>query len=278
MLNPILSKNEAFLNLEIELSKTIPNFTRIAEAIEKTPPSILSLAITNDMGFTYLIDYYFRHIDNRIVKSILQHPMFEHEALKELFSCQVTAYDKALIQGKPLPDLFSSYWSNLSKAEYAILFQTLVKSQSNTFVLKGILEKVDLVHIRMMTASGTIKSDQLLSFFKNLGSDLQKFAAKDMNIYDFAVDLAITNSDETFLNFLDEYTLVFVQLRMVASFVEEVESQIKKNNGKNLTYLEIMTICSHIPKDCIEVTLDIYHDKKWVSLNEKKSILEFYGK
>ena len=55
-----------------------------------------------------------------------------------------------------------------------------------------------------------------------------------MNIYDYAFDLAVANSDADFLAFLDEYTVVFVQLRLVSSFVDEIESEINQNAGHNL--------------------------------------------
>ena len=57
-----------------------------------------------------------------------------------------------------------------------------------------------------------------------------------MNIYDYAFDLAVANSDDDFLAFLDEYTVVFVQLRLVSSFVDEIEKQKqkqRKNKARN---------------------------------------------
>ena len=41
----------------------------------------------------YLIDYYLRHMDYKSLK-IFKNPMFSHDALVELFYCQVTAYHK----------------------------------------------------------------------------------------------------------------------------------------------------------------------------------------
>lgn len=278
MTTKTILNNENFLELNREINKSIPNFSKIQDAIAKTPPAILSIAIVEDVGFTYLLDYYLRHIDPKIVKSILHNPMFTHEAMVELFFCQVTAFDKALIQKKPLPDLFSSYWSELSKAEYAILFKNLLKKKTHIPVLKIIFEKIDLVYIKMMTNSGALKSNTILDFFKGLGNDIQKFAANDIHLYDYAFGLALNNSDDEFLAFLEDYTVVFVQLRLVASFVDEVEAEIKKNSGKNISYMKITEICSHVPKDCLSVTLDIFKDKKWITENEKKSIEEIYNK
>lgn len=278
MKNNSLLTNENFLELNEEINKIIPNFLNIEKAIEKTSPAILSIAILEDVGFTYLLDYYLRHINPKTVKSILQNPMFSHEAMLELFYCQVTAFDKAFIQKKPLPDLFSSYWSELSKAEYAILFKNLMKKKTHVPVLKKIFEKIDLVYVRMMINSGALKSNLILEFFKGLGNDIQKFVANDIQLYDFAFGLALNNSDDQFLAFLEDYTVVFVQLRLVASFVDEVELEMKKNEGKPLSYVKLTEICSHIPTDCLNVTLDIFKDKKWVTENEKKSIQEFFNK
>ncbi|MBK8394731.1 MAG: hypothetical protein IPL26_05730 [Leptospiraceae bacterium] len=278
MKNDLVKDNPQFKLLDEELTRPIPNFRKVEAAIANIPPAILSMGILQDVGFTYLIDYYLRHMDISLVKNILQNPMFSHEALIELFYCQVTAYHKAILQKKPLPELVSSYWTTLSKAEYAIIFKNLVMRTSSIQVTKTILSKVDLVYLRMMTSSGSLQSEKILNFFKKLGPEIQKLAAQDMNIYDYAFDLAVANSDDDFLAFLDEYTVVFVQLRLVSSFVEEIESEIKKNQGQKLPYFQILQISSHIPRDCLKISLEVFQDKGWISANEYKAIEEYYNK
>jgi hypothetical protein len=267
--------NPHYKALDYELARPIPNFKRIEEAISNIPPAILSMAILEDVGFTYLIDYYLRHMDLQIVRKVLQNPMFSHDALVELFYCQVTAYHKAILQKKPLPEMVSSYWTTLSKAEYAILFKNLISRTSSIQVTKTILSKVDLVYLRMMTSSGSIKSEKILDFFRKLGPEIQKFAAQDLNIYDYAFDLAVANSDDEFLAFLDEYTVVFVQLRLVSSFVDEIESEIKKNQGHKLPYLQILQISTHIPFDCLKISLEVFQERGWINANENKAIQEY---
>lgn len=275
MKNDLIKDNPQFRVLDEELTRPIPNFRKVQEAISNIPPAILSMAILEDVGFTYLIDYYLRHMDMQIVRKVLQNPMFSHEALVELFYCQVTAYHKAILQKKPLPELVSSYWTTLSKAEYAIIFKNLIVRTSSIQVTKTILSKVDLVYLRMMTSSGTIKSDRILNFFKKLGPEIQKLAAQDMHIYDFAFDLAVANSDDDFLAFLDEYTVVFVQLRLVSSFVDEIESEIKRNQGLKLPYFQILQIASNIPSDCLKISLEVFLEKGWINSNESKAIEDY---
>ena len=275
MKTDLVKDNQHYRILDEELMRPIPNFKNIEEAISNIPPAILSMAILEDVGFTYLIDYYLRHMDVQIVRKILQNPMFSHDALVELFYCQVTAYHKAILQKKPLPDMVSSYWTTLSKAEYAILFKNLISRTSSIQVTKTILAKVDLVYLRMMTSSGSLKSDRVLNFLKKLGPEIQKLAAQDMNIYDYAFDLAVANSDADFLAFLDEYTVVFVQLRLVSSFVDEIESEIKKNAGHKLPYFQILQISTHIPTDCLKLSLEVFQERGWINANENKAIQEY---
>lgn len=275
MKTDLVKDNQHYKILDEELMRPIPNFRNIEEAISNIPPAILSMAILEDVGFTYLIDYYLRHMDVQIVKKILQNPMFSHDALVELFYCQVTAYHKAILQKKPLPEMVSSYWTTLSKAEYAILFKNLISRTSSIQVTKTILSKVDLVYLRMMTSSGSLKSDRVLNFLKKLGPEIQKLAAQDMNIYDYAFDLAVANSDADFLAFLDEYTVVFVQLRLVSSFVDEIESEIKKNAGHKLPYFQILQISTHIPTDCLKLSLEVFQERGWINANENKAIQEY---
>jgi|GEM_PF-1556942 hypothetical protein len=275
MKTDLVKDNQHYKILDEELMRPIPNFKNIEEAISNIPPAILSMAILEDVGFTYLIDYYLRHMDVQIVKKILQNPMFSHDALVELFYCQVTAYHKAILQKKPLPEMVSSYWTTLSKAEYAILFKNLISRTSSIQVTKTILAKVDLVYLRMMTSSGSLKSDRVLNFLKKLGPEIQKLAAQDMNIYDYAFDLAVANSDADFLAFLDKYTVVFVQLRLVSSFVDEIESEIKKNAGHKLPYFQILQISTHIPTDCLKLSLEVFQERGWINANENKAIQEY---
>ena len=68
MKTDLVKDNQHYKILDEELMRPIPNFKNIEEAISNIPPAILSMAILEDVGFTYLIDYYLRHMDVQIVK------------------------------------------------------------------------------------------------------------------------------------------------------------------------------------------------------------------
>jgi hypothetical protein len=267
--------NPNFQKLDKELLSSIPNFKSVEEALYETPPVLVSSAIL-DVGFAYLLDYYLRYISEGTVRKLLQNPVFSKDALVELFYCQVTAYHKAILQHKPAPELISSYWTFLSKAEYAILFKHLIKQTTNVELFKNLLLKIDLVHLRMMTKSGTMPSKDVLNFLRKLGPEIKRVVAKDMNIYDFAFDLAVNHSDTEFLNFLEEYTAVFVQLRVASFVVDDIEKEIKQNGKVN--YMFLLEKSSNIPRDSLELTLGIFKDKGWISENEAKTIHETYKK
>ncbi|MCX8000101.1 MAG: hypothetical protein N3A69_14300, partial [Leptospiraceae bacterium] len=231
-------ENPNFQKLDAEITKPIPNFKQIEAALYEVPPILVASAILDDVGFTYLLDYYLRYMQKNTVQKVLQNPMFYPEALMELFYCQVTAYHKAILHKKSPPDLISSYWMYLSKAEYAILFKHLIIQTKDTEATKILLRKLDLVHLKMMSSSGSVPSEKILDFFKRLGPEIQKIAAQDMQIYDFVFDLATSNSDEEYLSFLEEYTTIFVQLRVASYFFEELEREVELR-GRPLAYLEI---------------------------------------
>ena len=69
---------------------------------------------------------------------------------------------------------------------------------------------------------------------------------------------------------------MFVQLRLVSSFVDEIEAEMKKNKGQKLTYMQILQICGHIPQDCLKLSLEVFQDKGWINGNETKAIEEYY--
>ena len=127
----------------------------------------------------------------------------------------------------------------------------------------------------MLTGSGGVSANRMLNLFKSFGSDIKKVFSEDMNIYDFAFNLAVEESDDAFLAFLEEYTILFVQLRIVSSFTTEMESLIQKK-GERLDYSEIHQFFSHIPLDAIELTLELFVEKNWVKKSESDLILDSY--
>jgi hypothetical protein len=267
--------NPAFQKLDKALIRPIPNFKEIEACLNEVPPVLIASAILDDVGFTYLLDYYLRYMSKQTIQKILQNPMFYHEALLELFYCQITAYHKAILQKKQPPELISSYWTYLSKVEYAILFKDLLIHTKETEVAKILLKKIDLIHLKLMSSSGSIPSSKILDFFKRLGPQLQQLAAQDMQIYDFVFELATDNSDSDYLSFLEECTTVFVQLRVVSFFFEELEREAKLEN-QNLTYLKILEKCHNVPYDTLPIVLEVLQEKGWINENEKSNILEYY--
>jgi len=123
------------------------------------------------------------------------------------------------------------------------------------------MTKVDIVHLKMLAKSGSEISDRMLSFFKKMGSGIKDIAAKDMSIYDFAFNLAVDKSDMEFLAIMEEYASLFVQLRVVSFFVEEVEKEIKQK-GLSPSYIYFMELCNSIPKDTLKLTMDAFVEKK----------------
>jgi hypothetical protein len=261
----------------VEINKPIPNFKQIDHALSKVAPIIVSDAILDDVHFAYTIDYYLRYSSESTVKKILQNAFFSESALIELFSVQMNTYHKAIIQEKKQVELLSSYWNYLTKAEYAVLFKNLLSQSNDIETIKDLLPKVDILLLRIMTSTGSMPNDKMLNFFKKIGDDIQKLAAKDMNLYDYAYDLANDLSDKEFLNYLDNYTNVFVQLRVVSGFVESVEN-IVRDSGNPPSYVEFMELCSTIPHDSLQAALEIFQEKNWLSSNEAISISDAYFK
>ncbi|MCB1190014.1 MAG: hypothetical protein H7A23_12675 [Leptospiraceae bacterium] len=257
------------------MTRPIPSFKEIETTIDLTPPAVLSSIIQEDAGFTYLLDYYLRFIDAKIVKKILQNPMFAPEALMELFSCQITNYHKAILLRKPPPELLSSYWAELGKAQYLIIFKYLIKSTTDFRFSKVLFEKIDLIHLKMMTSSGAVKSENVLRMLKDFGSEFRKIATHDINLYEYAFNLAMNQSDIEFLEFLDEYTVLFVQLRAAMNFVEELEEEGKKT-GQIPTYSKIFALCNNIPSDTLKVSLELFEQKGWITSVDNKNIDDYY--
>ncbi|NCN09761.1 MAG: hypothetical protein GW938_07955 [Leptospira sp.] len=253
----------------------LPKLKQIEKTIEMVHPATISTEIEKNVGFAYMMDYYFRIIDQNLVKSILQNPIFSHQALTELFYCQITSIHKAKLLKRPIPELISSYWKLLSKAQFAILLKDSIHRTYNLEPAKDLLSKIELVHIKMLTGSGGVSANRMLNLFKSFGSDIKKVFSEDMNIYDFAFNLAVEESDDAFLAFLEEYTILFVQLRIVSSFTTEMESLIQKK-GERLDYSEIHQFFSHIPLDAIELTLELFVEKNWVKKSESDLILDSY--
>lgn len=272
-----MDKNDIFKELDELLTSPIPNFKKIEDALRKIPPAFIAFEIQENVGFTYLLDYYLRHIDFHLVQSILQNPLFTHDALIELFYCQITAYHKAILQKKACQSLSETYWSCLSKAEFAVIFKNIHSRPSNLPITKLLLEKVDSDHIKLMLATGSLKSHKMLEFFKSLGTEIKQIATQNLNFFEFAFNLAIHESDHEYLLFLEDYTTLFVQLRVASFFVDEIKQYINKNNHLP-DYNQLVEILNNVPTDSINVTLDLIKDKSWITEAEEQSLLEFFQK
>jgi hypothetical protein len=266
-----------FKALDELFESTIPNFNRIGEEVERLSPAVIAVRILEDASFSYLMDYYFHYIDVRVVKKTIQNPLFGYDALIELFYSHMISIEKAILLNRKVPELFDSYWKSLSKAEYAILFKHIIKKTSDIQIAQNLFQKLDLLHLRMMVNSGALKSENILTVFKQIGPEIKKLVVKNMGVYDFAFELAVNNSDNDYLNFLEEYTTLFVKMRLASSFVENVDKEIKEKN-RNLSFQELHKICGQIPNDCLLVALEIFEDRGWVSKEEAKTIEESYNR
>lgn len=165
-----------------------------------------------------------------------------------------------------------TYWSYLSKTEYAILFQKLINRPSSFHITRLLFDKINIGTIKLMISMGTLKSDKMLGFFKELGSSLKELAAKDIQYYDLAHHLASINNDDDYILFLEEYTSVFVQLRIASFLVEDVESKMKEKG--TLSFNDFAELCMNVPIDTLPICLDIFVDKKWITSFEKISLRE----
>ncbi|MDZ4725435.1 MAG: hypothetical protein SH817_04720 [Leptospira sp.] len=249
----------------------VPKLKLIENVLSDIHPAVLSNEIEKDVGFAYLMDYYLRFMDESLIKKILQNPLFSSKALSELFYCQITSIHKAKLLNRPIPELFSSYWKYLSKPQYAVLLKNAISRTWNLEPAKGLLSRIDLVHIKMLTLSGAVNQDEILNLFKSLGNDLTKVFSEDVNLYDYAFSLAVDKSDTEFLNFLESYTMVFVKLRIASSFVSEIEKSMTKKGGK-LSYVELYHFATNIPSDTIDVCLEIFKEKEWLTQSEADQI------
>ena len=162
-----------------------------------------------------------------------------------------------------LLDLMNQGFINLKS------LQIFVLDEADRMLDMGFIHDVKRVIIKLPVKR------QTLFFSATMPPEIQKLAAQDMHIYDFAFDLAVANSDDDFLAFLDEYTVVFVQLRLVSSFVDEIESEIKRNHGLKLPYFQILQIASNIPSDCLKISLEVFLEKGWINSNESKAIEDY---
>ena len=266
-----------FKDLTKEMYKPIPNFKKVEEVLLEVPPILISEAILDDIGFTYTLDYFLRYVSESTVKKIFRNSLFQQEALVELFSVQINSFHKAHILNQPVPELLSSYWTYLSKQETAILFKYLLLQSADTDSLSSMISKVDIFLLKLMTKTGSVPGEKMLDFFKKMGTDIQKLAAKDMNFYDYAYNLAQDLSDQEFLEYLEKYSSIFVKLRVASGYIESIELKIKQSHSVP-SYLEFMDLVTGIPQDSLHVVLVAFVEKKWLSQNEVNSLEDHFNK
>lgn len=260
------------------LNEPVPKFKEIEKLIEKIHPALISNEIQKDVGFAYLMNYYFKVIDEKIVRSIINHPMFSDKALVELFYCHIGSIQKDILSKQKPPELLSYYWKYLSKAQYAILLKDTIQKSWFLEPAKNLLQNVDLVHIKLLTQSGKIQPSSILNLFKELGDKIKKLFSEDIHFYDYVFELASKESDSAFLEFLENYTFVFVQLRIASTFVQEMQQSLQKSKKEKPSIQELVSLFSQVPPDSLEVTLEIFIEKGWVNSQEMELILSSISK
>ena len=251
----------------------IPSFRKIEKEIELLSPALLAARITSDAGFAWLTDYYFRVIDQDIVKRILQDPGFTHEALYELFNCQITMIHKDNLMTGKTGEVISSYFSLLSRAHYSLLFKYLVTRTKDIETAISILSHIDLVHLKLISASDNSISAKILALMKHMGADLKNIIFRDLDIYDFALNLAEKHQDRDFLAFLEEYSDIFIHLKITASIIEEIENTASQKQPEYHEILEAMTI---VPQDSIGMALSVCIKRNWLTEEQARNMEKYF--
>ena len=199
--------------------------------------------------------------------------MFSFEALTELFHCQITHVHKAYILKQKPPEILSHYWKLLPRSHYAVLLKNLLESAGKNEGIGSVMKNVDLVHLKMIGSKSEQLSKKILEILRQSGSDIKEMISKDINIYTYLFELAIQFSDEDLIVFLENYSNLFVQMRIASTTIDELEKLFGEKKPK---YTEVISLIQDIPRDSMEVTLKMLVKKNWVTEKESEYIQKFF--
>lgn len=140
--------------------------------------------------------------------------------------------------------------------------------------MKTIIQNVDLVHLKMIASANNHSAKKILDLFKEIGDGIHRMISRDFNIYHYAFELATEFSDEEFISFLEEYSNLFVQLRIGAMTIAEMEKLYGKEKP---AYNHILKFSSEVPKDSLHMTLLLMTEKGWLTKEEAENIAKYFA-
>jgi hypothetical protein len=264
-------------NLFQLLDATIPNLNDIEKELKSIEPEIISQILDENPESVYIFDYYFRLFSPEIGSRIINHEKFSIQHTIELFNCQLIRYYRVNLFTVDWEikneSILKSYWTKVKRFKLVEIFKFLHKSgKVNQPYSILILKRLNHTNILELIKGKDIKSKALLDLFKNLGENIKDMIAEDFDLVPHIFALASELGDTQYLEFLDEYTMLTVQLRIAQSLLEEAEQYVDES-GK-IAFPKLIEVVKNMPKDCLDLTLQMFEQKGYIDKNLKNELAE----
>ena len=265
-------KTEIEDNRLYELLKLpIPPLSKIADLLRVIEPVQVHELLENDPESIHTMDYYFRLFSPEIGGRILSHPDFSMKMILELIKYQAKLHtdENGKFTGYSEDTSLDSYWNYLTAEKMRDLFSFMLRAESNYIILAFVL--FNKLKNKNLFAVGNRQVQVLLDYFIESGENYENFIINNPALYDHMRKLAGKMDDNKYILYLESFAPFAARLSMAETFTEEAENHLDCNGF--LPLRELVEIINSVPKECIEMTLELLVQKKRISRLTMKGIL-----
>jgi len=254
------------------LNANPPAVHRIHDALRDWNALECSLLLSEEPECVYLIDYYFRLFEPEIGARLINDADFALSAAAELFNCQLIRYYRSLLseEKSDYSSLIHSYWKLVDKDRFLEILR-LTMSKDSIFSAVFLLQQVD--QLDFLRNSERFPSGALLDFFKSQGRNLLEYIQNNLDLYDYIYGLARQMKDTEYLHFLDEFTSMVVELRIIGTLAEEHSRKLEP--GEKMSLKQLVTFLDSLPASSHTLAMDLLKRRELIEPGTASSMQEF---
>jgi hypothetical protein len=254
----------------------IPALHDIEKMLEETPPGEIGLMIENEPLVIFLLDYYLRLFDPELGGRIVSHPDFTLDQTEDLYSCQLIRYYRSNLTtelDQNYSSIFESYWSRTSKSKLFELFRKMLTGSRNRVYASILLQNFSTDELDLLVKEQSIKSVALLDLFKIMGKHIQEMFRSNFDLFDYILTLAHQLGDTEYLQFLEEFTVFNVRLRIASSYLDDIRLLLDKDGHPPFKELSEMVI--GIPREVRQMVLFFFVQEGIIPETMASSFMKF---
>lgn len=270
------------LDLYRLLGEQPPPIARIRNELEAADPAVVAAMLLEEPETVFLMDYYFRLLPREVGARLISDPRFNESAAIELFNCQIIRYFRSNWESRQYDvayaSILESYWTGVDKEKLARIFGALLQAgKSSHGAALLILRQMNLDSLLFLQQAPGFNSPAMLNLFKELGSGVEQLLQENLDLFDFVYRVAQDLKDQDYLQFLDEFTMFIVQLRVARTLADDIERHARESPGGKPPLALLVRMLEDMPGSAQRISLELLKQRGLIEPGLAQSLLSLQG-